>query len=62
MTDADLAKLRAHFAKMRSELNTPEKARAYLVEHGFLRPEGGLTEAYGGLPTAETTETTISEQ
>lgn len=48
MTDNDLDKLKLHFEKMRLEINTPEKALAYLVKLGTHNPDGSLTELYGG--------------
>lgn len=46
MSEEDLALLKAHFEKMQKELDTPEKARNYLIKYGFLNHKGGLSEMY----------------
>lgn len=46
MNDNDLKLLKEQFAKLQLETNTPEKAKAYLIEHGFLNKLGGLTNRY----------------
>jgi hypothetical protein len=47
MSNEDLQATLAAIEKLRQEIGSdPEKARAFLVEHGFITPEGELTEHY----------------
>ncbi len=48
MTQADLKMLKAEFARIRIECNTPEKARAQLQKEGLLDENGELPARYGG--------------
>jgi len=47
MSNEDLQKTRDALAALQKEFtSSPEKARAFLVESGFLTPDGKLTEPY----------------
>lgn len=46
----DVERFREMSKRLTARLDTPEKALAYLVELGTHRPDGSLTEAYGGSP------------
>ena len=47
MTDKDLKETLAALKKVRDEIgSSPEKARAFLVQAGFIYPDGKLTEPY----------------
>jgi hypothetical protein len=46
----DVERFREMSNRVISSLDTPEKARAYLVRLGTHRPDGSLTEAFGGEP------------
>ncbi len=47
MSNEDLQATLAAIEKFRQEIGfDPEKAKAFLVEHGFITPDGELTEHY----------------
>lgn len=46
MTPKELKKFMEAADKLRRELNTPEKRKAFLVEIGYLNPDGQVAESY----------------
>jgi hypothetical protein len=46
MSNEELERTLKALERLRFELDTPEKCRAFLVEAGFNTPDGSLTEPY----------------
>jgi len=47
MSNEDLKEMLEILERFRVEVaSSPEKSRAFLIEHGFITPEGEMTEHY----------------
>jgi hypothetical protein len=46
MSHKEFLKFKAAAEKLRRELDTPEKRKAFLVKIGYLNPDGQVAESY----------------